>query len=152
MWLFQQLLWSTSILILTCHRVQADELAFSQAAKDNEFLQQYNKTAGGKTVGVKALGSAVVATERFMKREGIGSLISPGTANKPHLLDPSLGQRTLSLERLVGLSLPTINVLSKWNFRHLDYSVEQLVGCVMIIFEDMGFLSMFKIRCARAVQ
>ena len=127
-------------------------MAFSQAAKDNEFLQQYNKTAGGKTVGVKALGSAVVATERFMKREGIGSLISPGTANKPHLLDPSLGQRTLSLERLVGLSLPTINVLSKWNFRHLDYSVEQLVGCVMIIFEDMGFLSMFKIRCARAVQ
>ena len=39
---------------------------------------------------------------------------------------------------LAGLSLPSIDDLQQWTFPVLNYSMEQLVGCVVLIFHERG--------------
>jgi len=46
---------------------------------------------------------------------------------------------------LDGLNLPDIEELGKWSFPCLDYTVEQLTGCVLMMFQQRGVLEEFHI-------
>ncbi len=46
---------------------------------------------------------------------------------------------------LAGLNLPSIEELQQWSFPVLNYSMEQLVGCVVLVFHERGFMQRCKL-------
>eukprot|EP01043_Picozoa_sp_COSAG02_P006769 COSAG02_NODE_195_length_29750_cov_79.793329_31_plen_764_part_00 len=46
---------------------------------------------------------------------------------------------------LAGLSLPSIEELQQWSFPVLNYSMEQLVGSVVLVFHERGFMQNCKL-------
>ena len=110
------------------------------AAASDEYLRTFQDEASRNKL--EKLGTSMITPKaRFMaaaKRVIHANVMKSDFS--PADLQPGGVPRVLA-----GLNLPTIEELQQWSFPVLNYSMEQLVGCVVLIFHERGFLQRCKL-------
>ena len=131
----------------------AEKTNLAYAAEDYEQIDQFQDEASRNRLAKLKSFSSGQAT-RTLSARNLGD--SPARSPRPRALtgagatlmsDFSIG----SLEPagpsrvLAGLNLPSIDELQQWSFPVLNYSMEQLVGCVVLVFHERGFMQRCKL-------
>lgn len=101
-----------------------DQKALRKLKQTKESLSPRQKF---KTIGVNVIKARRLSVE-FSPAEMAAALAQT---------QAEISESTL----LVGLSLPKIEELQQWSFPSLDYTVEQLIGCVVMVFRERNFFT-----------
>ena len=127
----------------------AEKTNLAYAADDYEQIDQFQDEASRNRLAKLKSFSSGQATRSLSARN-----LGDSPARSPRLRTPtgSLGISPLSdfsldslqlagpSRVLAGLSLPSVEELQQWSFPVLNYSMEQLVGCVVLVFHERGFM------------